>query len=108
MLRASACVMRPDRVFLRSTGPPPHSSTYISPIAMDHPPPNLLGLPAELKARIVEMVHGQEEAWQERQRHQGDEDEVNHINCLAALSLVNKEIHGMACRHIFEVRISHS
>lgn len=49
------------------------------------------------------MVHGQEEAWQERQRHQGDEDEVNHINCLAALSLVNKELHGMACRHIFEV-----
>ncbi|KAL8291584.1 hypothetical protein RQP46_002562 [Phenoliferia psychrophenolica] len=57
-------------------------------------------LPLELKARVVEMVADQEDAW--RVRVKDIKKRVGHINCLSALALGNKELRDLAAKHQFK------
>ncbi|KAL8291549.1 hypothetical protein RQP46_002527 [Phenoliferia psychrophenolica] len=58
-------------------------------------------LPLELKARIVEMVNDQEDAWKRRVKDAERRIRAGHIDCLSSVALVNKELRALAAKHQF-------
>ncbi|KAL8287259.1 hypothetical protein RQP46_003711 [Phenoliferia psychrophenolica] len=61
---------------------------------------SLSTLPLELKAKVVEMVSDQENAWKDRVKD--PEARRGHINSLSSLALVNKELRELAAKHQFK------
>ncbi|KAL8291586.1 hypothetical protein RQP46_002564 [Phenoliferia psychrophenolica] len=80
---------------------PPKSDVRLSRARTTMARASFTTLSVELKATIVEMVNDQEDAWWSRVED-GD-GRADHINCLSALALVNKECRELAAVHQFKL-----
>ncbi|KAL8287561.1 hypothetical protein RQP46_003419 [Phenoliferia psychrophenolica] len=71
------------------------------------PRASLITLPTEIKAKIVEMAHLQQEAWKERDpagfRTAFETDDAETRSRWHPLSLVNKEFRELAAPYLFQV-----